>query len=347
MTTDLETEVRAAFAAHAAELPPTALARVRAVDYRPRAARLTMPARVGLGAGVLTGAATAGAALSVALGGAAPAYAGWSATPTAAPSAASAPQAAQSCLSSLPSHEPAGTGDLGSGSWQTVLTDVRGPFTVALFQNDGAYASCFTSSSFTEVMQVATNSSAASNAQSVNGVVRTSGSGNLPGGLSTVTVGGTSSGDLQNVVQTHLSTTADGPYTLLEGRVASGVTGVTLVRDDGQDVVATVADGCLLAWWPGDATATASQVTTASGTSTEPLQLSTKTPPAPGAPLPGACASAGGTSANASKAPSGGATNAAVHCAGSGNSGSSGGGSDSNSGGGGSGSSGGPSGAAG
>ena len=85
-------------------------------------------------------------------------------------------------------------------------------------------------------------------------------------------VGGTSSGDLQNVVQTHLSTTADGPYTLVDGRVASGVTGVTLVRDDGQDVVATVEDGWLIAWWPGAATATSSQVTTASGTSTEALQ---------------------------------------------------------------------------
>ena len=35
-----------------------------------------------------------------------------------------------------------------------MLTDVRGPFTVALFQNGGAYAACFTSSSFTEVTQV-------------------------------------------------------------------------------------------------------------------------------------------------------------------------------------------------
>jgi hypothetical protein len=320
MTTDMETDVRTALAARAAELPASALTRVQAVDYRPRTARLTRAARVGVGAGVLAGAATAGAALSVVLGGAAPAYAGWSATPTAAPSAAPSAQASQSCLSSLPSNEPAG-GELGSGSWQTVLTDVRGPFTVALFQNDGAYASCFTSSSFTEVTQVASNGGAATNAQSVNGVIRASGSGGPGGGLSAVTVGGTSSGDLQNVVQTHLSTTADGPYTMVDGRVASGVTGVTLVRDDGQDVVATVADGWLIAWWPGDATATSSQVTTASGTSTEPLQLSTKGPSSSTPPLPGACASAGGT---ASKAPSGAQTNVPVHCVGSGTSGTSG-----------------------
>ena len=48
---------------------------------------------------------------------------------------------------------------LGSGPWESVLTDVRGPFTVALFQNDGAYASCFTSSSFTETSMVSSGGS--------------------------------------------------------------------------------------------------------------------------------------------------------------------------------------------
>ena len=45
-----------------------------------------------------------------------------------------------------------------------MLTDVRGPFTVALFQNAGAYAACFTSSSFTEVTRSPADGSA-SNAQ--------------------------------------------------------------------------------------------------------------------------------------------------------------------------------------
>jgi len=76
----------------------------------------------------------------------------------------------------------------------------------------------------------------------------------------------------------HLST-ADGPYTLVDGRVASEVTGVTLVLDNGQDVVATVADGWLLAWWPSDVAATSSQVTNPSGTMFEILVSSTKGPP--------------------------------------------------------------------
>ena len=75
-----------------------------------------------------------------------------------------------------------------------MLTDVRGPFTVALFQNDGAYAACFTSSSFTEVTQICADDSSASNAQTANGSVHTQGSGGPAGGMSSVTVGGTSSG---------------------------------------------------------------------------------------------------------------------------------------------------------
>ena len=250
----------------------------------------------------------------VALGGAAPAYAGWSAAPTAASSSPSS-QADQSCLGALSSDQPAG-GELGSGPWQPLLTDVRGPFTVALYQNDSACMGCFTSSSFTQVTLVS------SDGGNSNGVLKVSGSGSGSAspsqGLSTVTVAGTTSGDLQNVVQSHLST-ADGPYTLVDGRVASGVTGVTLVLDNGQDVVATVADGWLLAWWPSDAAATSSQVTNASGTTSETLVSSTKGPPTP--PAPGSC--------TPTTTPDG--TNGVVHCTssgggsvGSGNSGNSG-----------------------
>jgi hypothetical protein len=320
MKTTLEDKLGAAFAARAANLPPDATARVRSTDYRPRQHRRAVP--VGLGAAAVAGAATAGTVFAVVLGGAAPAYAGWSPAPTASTAASPSPQASQSCLTALPSDQPAG-GELGSGTWQSELTDVRGPFTVALFQNDGAYAACFTSSSFTEVTQVTADDSSAANAQTANGSVRSLGSGGPAGGMSSVSVGGTSSGDLQNVVQTHLSTTADGPYTLVDGRVASGVTGVTLVLDNGQDVVATVADGWLIAWWPGDSAATSSQVTTASGTSTEPLQSVSKTPPAPSAFPPGACASPGGA-LNASRTTDGLPTNVPVHCAGTGNSGNSG-----------------------
>ncbi len=311
MKTTLEEELISTLRARAAALPTDASEKLRSVDYHPRRHRRAAPAALGATA---VGAAAAGTALVVALGGAAPAYAGWSAAPTAALSSPSS-QADQSCLGALSSDQPAG-GELGSGPWQPLLTDVRGPFTVALYQNDSAYMGCFTSSSFTQVTQVSSDGGTS------NGVLKVSGSGSGSGspaqGLSTVTVGGTTSGDLQNVVQSHLST-ADGPYTLVDGRVATGVTGVTVVLDNGQDVVATVADGWLLAWWPSDAAATSSQVTNASGTTSETLVSSTKGPPTP--PAPGSC--------TPTTTPDG--TNGVVHCTssgggkvGSGNSGNSG-----------------------
>ena len=311
MKTTLEEELISVLRARAAALPTNVSEKLRSVDYHPRRHHRAAPAALGATA---VGAAAAGTALVVALGGAAPAYAGWSAAPTAASSSPSS-QADQSCLGALSSDQPAG-GELGSGPWQPLLTDVRGPFTVALYQNDSAYMGCFTSSSFTQVTQVS------SDGDTSNGVLKVSGSGSGSGspsqGLSTVTVAGTTSGDLQNVVQSHLST-ADGPYTLVDGRVASGVTGVTLVLDNGQDVVATVADGWLLAWWPSDAAATSSQVTNASGTTSETLVSSTKGPPTP--PAPGSC--------TPTTTPDG--TNGVVHCTssgggrvGSGNSGNSG-----------------------
>ena len=311
MKTELEAEVREAFAARAGRLPVGAASRLRAIDYGPRDQRLRAPA---IGVGALAGAATAGTALAVVLGGSTPAYAGWRAMPTTA--AAPSPAADASCQSQL-SDAPAGPAgaSLGSGAWQSILTDVRGPFTVALFQNDGAYAACFTSPSFTEINEL--SSPTAGGAQSgelrVNSTSAAgAGSGGSgPGaGQSAVVLEGTSSGDLNQVVENHLTTTSQGAYTLIDGRVANGVTGVTLVRDDGQDVVATVADGWFVAWWPGaDSPATSAQVTNAAGTTTEPFVSSAKLA------APGSCTSTAGT----------------AHCAGSntgqvrsGNSGSSG-----------------------
>ena len=174
MTTELENDVREAMAARAGALPNAALARVRAVGYRPRPRR--MPA-----AAALAGAATAGTVVAVVVTGGAPAaYAGWSATPTSA--STPSPQAAASCQGQLTSSQAAPRGQLGSGAWQNVLTDVRGPFTVALFQDDGAYAACFTSSSFTEVNQLSSNGGAglSEGSTSVNGSSAGGGAGQAP-----------------------------------------------------------------------------------------------------------------------------------------------------------------------
>jgi len=306
MKTEFETDLSEAFAARAAAVPVAAASRLRALDYRPRERRLRTP--VALGAGVLASAGAAGAVLSVVLGGAAPAYAGWSAEP-AAPSSPPPPSAATSCQSQLTTTPSGPDGSsLGSGPWENVLTDVRGPFTVALFQNNGAYAACFTSSSFTEVSMVSSGGSPGAAAGSARGSASLGastqgGSGGGSGGMSSVSLGGgTASGDVTQVTQSHLST-SDGPYTLVDGRVATGVTGVTLALDDGQDVVTTVADGWFVAWWPDSAGAISAQVTSAGGTTNESLVWSRPTPAGP--PAPGTSGAAGNSGSSGSSGNSG------------------------------------------
>jgi hypothetical protein len=158
-----------------------------------------------------------------------------------------------------------------------------------LLQNGTLYATCFTGPSFTEVNEITSPSNGSGGAQSstlsvhsqtANGGV----SGTQAGGVgSIVRLETTSSGDLNQVLQNHLTTTSDGPYTFIDGRVANGVTGVSLTLDDGQNIVATVAEGWFVAWWPGNtADATSAQVTKASGTTSEPFvplsEMGTKFP---------------------------------------------------------------------
>ncbi len=276
-----EARLASALAARAdVAVRPDAMDRLRSADYRPRAHRVRTPAALG----VLAGSAGAATAVTVLVFGSAPAaYAGWSPTPTAAPApSAPAQESCQSRLDSLPAQP--GTSS-GAVDWQNVATDVRGPFTVALYQAGEDDAACFTSSSFTEISQIDANGSSGSLSVQGEGVAGSSGS--PAAGTSSVTLSGTASGDLQQVAQTHLSTTADGPYTLVAGQTENGVTGVTLVRDDGQDVVATVADGWLVAWWPGSASITSAQVTTASGTTPQALVPA----PKPGGPCLGVSSS--------------------------------------------------------
>jgi hypothetical protein len=268
MKTEFETELSQALVARAAGLPPGAAARLRAADYHPREHRLRAPT---LGVGVLAGAATAGTVLAVVLGGSAPAYAGWSAAPTSDTPSSSADANCQNQLASMPG-APGGSAP-GTGAWQNVLTDVRGPFTVELFQNGGSYAACFTGSSFTSVNQISSSgaSGASSNSLHVSSGSAAGGGGPLSPTTSGSGISTTSSGSLQQVVQSHLTTASDGPYTLIDGRTEPGVTAVTLVLDNGQDVVATVADGWFVAWWPGSGSVTSAQVTAAAGTTTQSL----------------------------------------------------------------------------
>ena len=202
---------------------------------------------------------------------------------------------------------------LGSGPWENVLTDVRGPFTVALFQNDGAYASCFTGSSFTETNMVSLRRftrdgtvGLARGSASLGGSTA-AGSGGGPGRAPEACPACRGGGDGLGRSDTRDAEppvdASDGPYTLVDGRAATGVTGVTLVLDDGQDIVTTVADGWFVAWWPDTASATSAQVTTASGTTTESLLWPQHGPSGP--PVPGTSGATGNSGSSVSSGSTG------------------------------------------
>jgi hypothetical protein len=284
MSLDLEAELTKAFAARASAVPPDAAARLRAVDYHPRTRRVSPRFTVG----ALTGAAAVGTVISVAvLGSAQAAFAGWSATPM---PAASPPAAANAnCQASLASMPALFSGSNDTGPWAPVATDVRGPYTVVIYQDNGDVATCFAGPSFTVVNHSAT-SDGGSTRQFSSTVQRSNvgGSGQNPasgGGFTSVEGGRVASGGVQAMSVEHFFMTNDGPYTLVEGQIDSGITGVTLVRSDGVAVEATTAAGWFVAWWPGDQNVTSGQITSASGVTTVPLPFS---PPA-SAPSGGPC----------------------------------------------------------
>ena len=149
MSQNLETELHAALSRQASKIPADAVARLRAVDYNPRTGRLSPRLTVG----ALGGAAvTAGTVISVVvLGGAQPAFAGWNASPTPA-SGAEASTADAACQAKLAASPPPDGTTVGSG-WTAVITDVRGPFTVVIFQDGTSDATCFIGPSFTVLSQ--------------------------------------------------------------------------------------------------------------------------------------------------------------------------------------------------
>lgn len=277
MTTDLEEAIRATLAGRAAGVPADAVARVTGAGYRPRTARVSR--RLTLGG--LAGAATTGTvAAVVVLGGSQAAFAGWTAAPSSAVSPGQLSSAVNSCddsLSSMP--PPVGAGG-GSAGWTTVVTDVRGPFTVLVLHDGDRYASCFNGPDFTVV-------SSSGDGTSTFGVASGSSSGGGQGQSSVSILTGSAGGGVPSLQVAHLISSGNGPYTLVEGRADVGVTGVTLVRSDGTDVVATVADGWVLAWWPGTQGVTAADVATAGGTATETLGSPVGPPPVGSCPSTG------------------------------------------------------------
>ena len=120
-----------------------------------------------------------------------------------------------------------------------VLTDTRGPYTASIYADATSSHLCLEGGS----LSIASSNSGTSQADVPAGEIQLSGSG--------------------------MKNSSGQALTLVDGRIGEGVTSVTIDRNDGSSIQATVAGGWYLAWWPGTVRATTADVTTSTGTATE------------------------------------------------------------------------------
>jgi hypothetical protein len=253
------------------------LLREVATPYRRQVSRRL--ALSGIGALAAVGATTAAVLIAFTGAGAPNAFAGWTATPT-RPASGQTASALIQCTSRL-ADAAGGQSSVPAAGWQSVLTDTRGPFTAMILQSGSATASCLTGPSFTTTAANAAQGGGSQHVLSVG-----SASAGQPS-VSMMGLNGASTGPISQASQEQL--TANGqPYTLLQGQVEPGLTSITFVLSDGSDVQATVADGALIAWWPGTVTATKAQATSGSTVTTQQLTFTPISPPnaPPNAPSP-------------------------------------------------------------
>ena len=178
------------------------------------------------------------------------AFAGWSPSPTppASGQLTSADAGCQAHLAQVPASSNKGA---DAASLVPELSDVRGPYTLTVF-GDGTQSGallCITTPDGNSALRWLMQSGAP---------------------VSTGAIA---------VDQISILARESQPYTLVEGRTGDGVTGVNLVLGNGSKVTATSGNGVFVAWWPGSESITSAIVSTATGVSTQTLNL-----PGPGIP---------------------------------------------------------------
>lgn len=270
----LESDLSEALSLRASGIPAEAGTRLCGVDYHPRTSRLSPRLTVGSLAGV---AATTGVIASVVImGGSQPAFAGWSPSPT--PASTRVTSAADAACQARLAATPAMPGMATDGTWSVAVSDVRGPFTLVIYQSGDTDATCLIGPSMT----IVSRSSADGGSVSVSG---SAGPGSGRAGTrrrgtasSSITIGGTGTGELKHFSVAHLDSSSDGPYTVVDGQVDPGVTAVTLVRTGGDPVQASTVNGWFVAWWPGSQDTTSAEITTAGGVSTQKLDTLSRPP---------------------------------------------------------------------
>jgi hypothetical protein len=196
-----------------------------------------------------TGVAAAVSTIVLVGGSPPPAFAGWSASPT-APASGQLTSADTDCQTTLTQLPPSLNKGADSASLVPELSDVRGPYTVTVLGNGtGSGVLCITTPDGNSTLRW----------------LMQSGEPVSTGGIAV---------DEDSVLARESQ-----PYTLVEGRAGDGVRGVKLVLGNGSKVTATSGNGVFLAWWPGSESISAAIVSTATGVSTQTLNL-----PGPGIP---------------------------------------------------------------
>jgi len=233
MIEQLESELREALAERAARIPPHASARLRQIDYHPR----TKPVWPRVAVGSLAGAAATTATILAAAGpGTTSAFAGWTPSPTTPTDAQAAGEAA--CKAPFAPHP--------TPALPLVLTDVRGPFTVAIEADANTTIYCWKGPSFAGGFVTLKGTKAPRTPPS-------------PGAIEVGVLGG------------HNSPPGGQPFALVAGRAGAGVSAIVLTLDDGTPVRATTANGWFAAWWPGSQHLARAEVTSTTGVSTQRL----------------------------------------------------------------------------
>ncbi len=177
------------------------------------------------------------------------AFAGWSPSPT-PPASGQLTSADVGCQAQLGQLPPSSNKGADAASLTPELSDVRGPYTVTVLGNGtGSSALCITTPDGNSAVRWLMQSGASASA------------------------GAIAVDQISNLAR------ESQPYTLVEGRTGDGVTGVNLVLGNGSKVTATSGNGVFVAWWPGSESITAAIVSTATGVSTQTLNL-----PGPGIP---------------------------------------------------------------
>lgn len=181
-------------------------------------------------------------------GGPASAFAGWTADPT-RPAAGQLQGAESACAARY--RYPSLTG------LAPTLSDTRGPFSVLLYAQARTLTTCITG------LPRAVN----------KGTVVL---GGIP--VPSATTIAPDSVRLEGIQFSFGSRATGSAARIVTGQTGSGVTAVTLNLNDGSSVVATTTNGWFAAWWPSRQGVRSADITTATGSTTQPLNLPTLPP---------------------------------------------------------------------